>query len=132
MILLAKKNSDEQGSVEQAAGSSELVIATAEIESMSYDKTSHSISLKLNYGGCEATKHVLKLNDVCLESYPMQCSATLSRPKSFNSSCKMAIKETVSLVLEKAFDTSWVSVTTGGKTSQVLVDRTGKIPSSEP
>ncbi len=132
LTLGCEKSSEEQTSDEQGAGPSEMVAANADIESMTYDKSSHTINLKLNYGGCAATKHVLKLNEICLESYPMQCSATLSRPKAFNDSCKMAIKESVSLVLEKTFDTSWVSVASGGKTSQVLVDRTGKIPNSQP
>ncbi len=132
LAMSCEKSSDEPSSAEQAAATSELVAATADIESMAYDKTTHSIHLKLNYGGCAATKHVLRLNETCLESYPMQCSATLSRPKSFNDTCKMAIKENVSLILEKTFDTSWVSVTSGGKTSQVLVDRMGKIPNAQP
>lgn len=113
--------------------SAELIAANdVSLKSISYDAASHSITLSISYGGCAATKHVLELNDVCAESYPMQCSATLKRPKSFKASCKMMIQETVKLSLDPSFDTSHVSVTNGDRTMSVLVDRTGKVSNSEP
>lgn len=125
------KSGNEDGSADDAT-SDQLEDSTATIQSMTYDAEKHAITLKLSYSGCAQTKHQLILDGICAESYPMQCGASLKRPKDFDGSCKMAIEEEVVLNLEDSFDTSVVRVRSNGKTSQVLVDREGKTQNLQP
>lgn len=103
-----------------------MALATPRITAMAYKVISHSLSLSIEYGGCAATSHQLLLN-ACAESYPMRCQAQLIRPKSFDGSCKMLIRDDLELPLEKDLDMAYVILkSSDGTTKSVLVDKTGK------
>lgn len=129
----AKVGSDASGdSAGGEAKDGDLSEATVEVSTLTYSAKEHAITAEISYGGCAATQHQLVLNDICTESYPRGCSAAFQRAKSFDSSCKMLINETVVLKLEDSFDTANVSVKSLEKFKSVLVDKEGKLDNLMP
>lgn len=73
----------------------------AEIRSATYDASTNEAIVSLIYGGgCKEHAFELKMNPVCLESYPAQCSAKLVQTKGFDDFCEALIPKKVRLPLE--------------------------------
>ncbi len=73
----------------------------AKVRSARMDQSNTHILIDVTYaGGCSEHKFALKLDDHCLESSPVQCTAELV--ESTNDGCEALIGETISISLEEA------------------------------
>ncbi|RZA15671.1 MAG: hypothetical protein EOP10_25945 [Proteobacteria bacterium] len=106
------------------------VISEATLTSLNYSASTHSLQLALDYAGCGTTTHSLVFSDVCAESYPRQCGATLERPSSYDTTClsKQLNHEELTVLLKDEQDGLVLTVKNKqGESKQVLIDRTGRV-----
>lgn len=104
-----------------AAASTEQSAAT--IKTLAYDKAQHALTMTLEYSGCANAKHDLIFSDVCLTSFPTQCSAVLVREKGYDASCKKLISEAFTYKLQESTDTTVLTINAQASSKSVLIDR---------
>lgn len=119
------KNVSPPGS--QEPGTQETEQSSATIRELTYDKDKHALVMTLEYGGCSEAKHDLIFSDICLDSFPTQCSAVLVYEKGYDTSCKKLNKETFTYPLAENVDTTVLTINAKASNQRILVDRTGKV-----
>ncbi|MFK7826618.1 MAG: hypothetical protein AB8G05_20930 [Oligoflexales bacterium] len=91
------------------------------ISDASYIQESNELVLNLSFSGCD-TKHAfsLKMADVCLESYPALCDASLLHVQGFGQKCEKAVTKEVKLKIENhPYDKYFLNI----NGTSVLIDR---------
>lgn len=100
-------------------------LSTANIAKLEYNRDSHSLVAKLQYGGCGPTKHSLT-DMICFASYPAQCKAKLIRPTPDEITCDAIVFEEMVYPLPADFTIGSVAISSKNNTQTVFVDKIGK------